>query len=196
MQLARLSVSALSIALLLIASSPLAALAAEGPQNPAPARKLGGFTRYELKPMTIAPELTSKKNSDKVISTLQEHLERNVAPIIAQWNAEAGTAPESSETLVIEPRVTSLHKPSGATRFFAGAFAGDGRIVVKVRIVEAGSGNVIAEPEFYRRAAAMAGAWTVGGHDNAMLGKVIGLVADYLNANYTTAAGGPTGYEP
>ena len=68
--------------------------------------------------------------------------------------------------------------------------------MVKVRITELDSGKLIGEPEFYRRAAAMAGAWTVGGHDNAMLGKVVGLIADYLNANYEVAAGGPTGYEP
>lgn len=176
------------------ASSP--ALAAEGPQNPPPSQKLGGYASYELKAVTIAPELTSKKNSDKVLSTVQEHVDQTVAPLLARWNAEAAGAHESQEKLVIEPRITALHKPSGATRFFAGAFAGDGRIVMKVRIVEAGSGKLLAEPEFYRRANAMAGAWTVGAHDNAMLGKVVGLVADYLGANYTSAVGGATGYEP
>jgi len=79
---------------------------------------------------------------------------------------------------------------------FAGAFAGDGQITLKVRIVEQPSGKVIAEPEFYRRSAAMAGAWTVGGHDNAMLQKVAGLLANYLSANYTEAVGGEIGYEP
>jgi hypothetical protein len=165
------------------------------PMNPAPAQKLAGYAGYELKPMAIESSLTAKNNSEKVVATVQEHMERTVAPIVAKWNAEAASA-TSTEKLVIEPKITALHKPSGATRFFAGALAGDGRIVVTVNIHEAGSGKVIATPEFYRRANGMAGAWTVGAHDNAMLGKVVGLIADYLNANYSEAVGGATGYEP
>lgn len=192
----RISGSLVHAARVALIALPFLAFASEGPRNPPPVQKLGGYAKYELRPITLAPELAEKKNSDKVLATVQEHIDRTVAPIVDQWNAGAGTSPESTETLVIEPRITALHKPSGATRFFAGALAGDGRIVVKVRIAEAGSSKLIAEPEFYRRAAAMAGAWTVGGHDNAMLGRVVGLIADYLNANHPAAVGGATGYEP
>jgi hypothetical protein len=174
----------------LLAAAPANAV----PQNPPPARKLAGFASYELKPMAIDPALSDKKNAEKVVATVQEHAERTLAPIVAKWNAEAASAPGTGK-LVIEPRITALHKPSGATRFFAGAFAGDGRIVITVKIHD-DTGTLIAEPEFYRRANAMAGAWTVGAHDNAMLGKVVGLIADYLNANYSEAVGGVTGYEP
>jgi hypothetical protein len=140
------------------------------------------------------PNLGDKKNIDKVVAKVNEDMQRSVSPILQSWNSSQDA--HGSQTLVIEPYIASLHKPSGATRFFAGAFAGDGHINVKVRITEQPSGKLIAEPEFYRRAAAMAGAWTVGGHDNAMLQKVAGLVANYLSANYTEAVGGATGYEP
>lgn len=179
----------LTVALLAAAPATHAA-----PQNPPPARKLAGYASYELKPMAIDPALSDKKNAEKVLATVQEHAERTLAPIVAKWNAEAASAPSSGK-LVIEPRITALHKPSGATRFFAGALAGDGRIVITVKIHD-DAGAVVAEPEFYRRANAMAGAWTVGAHDNAMLGKAVGLIADYLNANYSEAVGGATGYEP
>jgi hypothetical protein len=116
-----------------------------------------------------------------------------VNPILEHWNAQLDA--KNGQKLVIEPRITDLHKPSGATRFFAGAMAGDGFINVKVRITEQPSGKVVAEPEFYRRASARAGAWTMGAHDNAMLEKVAALVASYLNANYAEAVGGATGYE-
>lgn len=186
---------AFGLALLLLL--PLQVRAA--PPNPPPANALQGYAAYELKAVTIAPEIADKKNADKVLATVQEHVERTLAPIVRGWNATATAAdavPVHADTLVIEPRITTLHKPSGATRFFAGAFAGDGRIVMKVRISEAHGGALIAEPEFYRRANAMAGAWTVGAHDNAMLGKVVGLIADYLNGNYAKPVGGETGYEP
>lgn len=64
------------------------------------------------------------------------------------------------------------------------------------KIVVQPSGKVIATPEFYQRANAMAGAWTVGAHDNAMLQRVTVLVANYLSGNYDDAVGGATGYEP
>lgn len=73
--------------------------------------------------------------------------------------------------------------------------AGDGFIKVKLVVTEQPSGKVVAEPEFYRRASAMAGAWTMGAHDNAMLEKMASLVASYLAANYTEAVGGETGYD-
>lgn len=128
------------------------------------------------------------------MTKVDENVKQSVQPLLQSWNSSAN--PKNAQKIVIEPRITALHKPSGATRFFAGAFAGDGHITLKVRIVEQPSGKVIAEPEFYRRSAAMAGAWTVGGHDNAMLQKVAGLLANYLSANYTEAVGGDIGYEP
>ncbi|HEU4627891.1 MAG TPA: DUF4410 domain-containing protein [Steroidobacteraceae bacterium] len=164
------------------------------PTNPPPARPLQGYAGYELKDVTFDPSLADKKNFDKVVAKVDENMKQSVNPILQSWNASADA--HAAQKIVIEPRITNLHKPSGATRFFAGAFAGDGYINMTVRIVEQPSGKVIAEPEFYRRAAAMAGAWTVGGHDNAMLQKIAGLVANYLSANYSEAVGGPTGYEP
>lgn len=181
----------LAIAALVLSASPASA----APQNPPPARKLAGYASYAVKPMAIDPALEDKKNADKVVAKVQEYMEQNVAPIVAKWNADAASGGGATGKLVIEPRITALHKPSGATRFFAGALAGDGKIVVMVKIHDE-SGTVIAEPEFYRRANAIAGAWTMGGHDAAMLGKVVGLISDYLNANYSEAVGGATGYEP
>lgn len=184
-----LSRTALSVGALVLSWTCLAA-----PQNPPPANKLGGYSGYELKPVTLAPDLSDKKHVEKVVAKVEESFQQSVAPIVKDWNASVHGG--SVQKLVIEPRITLLHKPSGANRFFAGAFAGDGKIVVKMKITEQPSGKVIAEPEFYRRASAMVGAWTVGGHDNAMLQKVAGLAANYLSGNYKEAVGGETGYEP
>lgn len=171
-----------------------AAAADVGPKNPPPVHKLQGYSGYELKPLTLAPDMAGKKNVDKVVAKTEENIQQSVAPIVKQWNESADAS--SKEKLLIEPGIVSVHKPSGANRFWAGAMAGSGHIVMKVKISEQSSGKVIAEPEFYRRANAMAGAWTFGAHDNAMLQKIAGLLANYLTANYTEAVGGDTGYEP
>jgi hypothetical protein len=172
----------------------LTQVALAAPPNPAPANKLQGYAGYELKALTVDSTVDNKKkNLDKVVSQVDEIIHQKVNPILATWNAQPDS--NSGQKLVIEPHLIDLHKPSGATRFFAGAMAGDGFIKVKLVIAEQPSGKVVAEPEFYRRASAMAGAWTVGAHDNAMLEKVAGLVASYLSANYTEAVGGETGYD-
>jgi hypothetical protein len=179
---------------LLIATLLATGAAWAGPSNPPPEHKLEGYAGYELKAVTYDPDLGDKRNVEKVVGKVDENVKQSVDPILQSWNSSANA--KNAQKIVLEPRITSLHKPSGATRFFAGAFAGDGHITLKVRIVEMPSGKVIGEPEFYRRASAMAGAWTVGGHDNAMLQKVAGLFANYLSANYTEAVGGEIGYEP
>lgn len=180
--------------ILLAASLILTCTAWAVPTNPPPSHKLQGYAGYELKDVTFDPNLNEKKHIDKVVAKVDESLKRSVLPILQNWNSSVDA--QGKQKIVIEPRIESLHKPSGATRFFAGAFAGDGHINVKVRIVEQPSGKVIAEPEFYRRANGVVGAFTVGAHDNAMLEKVAGLVANYLSANYTETVGGATGYEP
>jgi hypothetical protein len=171
------------------------AAAEVGPKNPAPANKLQGYAGYEIKPVTLAPEEAGKKNVDKVVAKVEENIEETVGPILKDWNTSAASAANKAKIL-IEPAIVSIHKPSGANRFFAGAMAGNSHIVMKVKITEQPSGKVIAEPEFYRRANAMAGAWTFGAHDNAMLQKIAGLLANYLTANYNEAVGGDTGWEP
>jgi hypothetical protein len=172
-----------------MAASPSTAM------NPAPARKLQGYGGYELKPVTLADESANRKNIDKVVAKVDENLRNSVNPILTEWNATSASA-GSKEKIVIAPHIVGVKKSSGATRFFAGALSGNSYIVMKVKITEQGSGKLIAEPEFYRRANAMAGAWTFGAHDNAMLQKIASLLANYLTANYSTAVGGETGWEP
>jgi hypothetical protein len=178
----------------LVGALALGAQALAVPQNPPPANKLQGYSGYELKNVTLNPELAGKKNIDKVVARVDEELKKNVGAVVTGWNASPNAA--NAQKLVIEPVIDSLHKPSGANRFFAGAAAGSGRILLKVKITEQPSGKVVAEPEFYRHANAVAGAWTFGAHDNAMLEKVTVLLANYLSANYNEAVGGETGFEP
>ena len=55
------------------------------------------------------------------------------------------------------------------------------------------TGKVIATPEFFQRANAMSGGFTLGTMDNLMLTRVANLASSYVIANYDKAVGGPTG---
>jgi hypothetical protein len=177
---------------LVLCAAALTQSAFASPFNPPPLHKLEGYSGYELRPVAVDPAVGPKTHLDKVVEQLDANVRRQLYPMLQEWNAFAN--PKRRQRLIIEPRITDVHKPSRVTRVFAGAFAGDGYINVKVRITELPSGRVIAEPEFYRRTSAMSGALTMGGRDNTMLKSITSLVTSYISANYIQRVGGDTGY--
>ncbi len=182
----------LSLAILVLAAST-AAIAE--PQNPPPANALAGYDSYELAPIAKGPPYAGDEGKEKAKAKIQQHMLAESSPIIEQWN-KAAAGGTRGQTLLIEPRIEKLKVVSGGARFWAGAFAGDSYVVMKFRIVEQPSGKLLAEPEFYQRAAAMSGAWTFGGQDKDMLSRIVALANHYLETNYKDAVGGPTGYDP
>jgi hypothetical protein len=178
------------LALLMVAT-----LAVAEPQNPPPANALAGYDGYELSPLAMGPPYAGDEGKEKARARIQEFMTSETGAIVEQWNKDAAGAARG-QTLLLEPRIEKLKVVSGGARFWAGAFAGDSYVVIRLKIVEQPSGTVVAEPEFYQRAAAMSGAWTFGGQDKDMLHRIVLLMDHYLQANYGEAVGGPTGYDP
>lgn len=165
------------------------------PQNPPPAAALKGYDKYELLPLAMGPPYAGDEGKEAAKGKIQQYITAETGPIVEQWNQEAaGSA--VGQSLMIEPRIEKLKVVSGGARFWAGAFAGDSYVVIKVKITEQPSGRVLADPEFYQRAAAMSGAWTFGAQDKDMLHRIVTLMNHYLQSNRLEAVGGPTGYDP
>jgi hypothetical protein len=162
------------------------------PFNPPPLKKLEGYSGYELRPVGVDSAVGPRLHLDRAVAQVDSSVRRKLYPILQEWNAFANH--KARQRLLIEPRITEIRKLSKAGRIFGGALAGDSYITMRVRITELPSGRLIAEPEFYRRTSAMAGAWTMGHRDNVMIDNVAGMVASYVNANYTQLVGGDTGY--
>ncbi len=160
-------------------------------QNPAPSEPFSAFHSFELKPLELSPEVAADKGKKDVTTVVQTHLTNIILPVITGWNTNP-TA-ENEATLIITPKIESIKKVGGATRFFAGALAGNSYVVMRLSIVAQPGDRVIAEPYFYQQAAAYGGAWTVGATDNDMLKRIARIAADYLQANYRQAVGGATG---
>lgn len=161
--------------------------------NPPPLEKFSIFDRYELKPIELSPKYVGKGANQKAAAKIQEYFDARVKPTINEWNNKKGS---NTSTLVIEPRIEHIKFVGIGTRIWVGPFAGSSAVVMKVRYVDKNTGKVIAEPEFYQRAAAMSGAVTFGGQDNAMLARITTLVADYNTRNYDQRAGGESGATP
>ena len=160
-------------------------------QNPPPSMALASFDQFELVPIEMGAPYAKNKGNQKAVAKLQEHLERDLGSLLQDWNNKASRN-EPPRKMLIQPRVEKIRFIGGGKRFFAGAFAGKSAILMRVRFVDAASGEEIADPEFYQHAAAMAGAWSVGGADNAMLARESTLIVQYVAANYEEAIGGPT----
>jgi hypothetical protein len=160
-------------------------------RNPAPSEKFSDFTRFELAPITMPAPYAGQEANEAAKKKIQENVDARLIPLIAAWNKLGADRP--ARTLVIEPAITEIKFINGTARFWAGAMAGSSMVVIKTRFTEKETGRLVAEPEFYAHAAAMAGAWSMGGADNAMLVRGANRLSDYVAGNYDAAVGGVTG---
>jgi hypothetical protein len=167
---------------------------AESPQNPPPASAFAGYDKYELLPIAMGPPYAGDEGKEQAKAKIQGYMTAETNPIIEQWNTDAAGSTRG-QTLVIEPRIEKLKVVSTGARIWAGAFAGDSYVIMKIKIAEQPSGTVLAEPEFYQRASAMSGAWTFGAQDKDMMHRIVVLVNQYLQSNYKEAVGGATGHD-
>jgi hypothetical protein len=161
-------------------------------QNPAPGEKFSAFGRFEVQRVTLSPTYAGHDANQRASARIQEHFTARVTPIVDGWNRSAPPA-EQARVMVIEPRIEHLKFIGGGARFWVGPLAGSSAVIMKVKYIDKASGKIIAEPEFFQRAAAWSGAFTVGGQDNAMLARIVTLIADYTNRNFQEAVGGPSG---
>jgi len=161
-------------------------------QNPAPVEKFSAFGRFEIQRITLSSTYSGQDANERASARIQEHFNDRVSPIIDGWNRAAPQA-HQARIMVIEPRIEHIKFIGGGARFWVGPLAGSSAVIMKVKYIDKASGKLIAEPEFFQRAAAWSGAFTVGGQDNAMLARIVTLVADYTSRNYQEAVGGPSG---
>lgn len=163
--------------------------------NPPPAEKFSAFTKFEISKVELAPPYAGQEANEKALVKIQENVSHVIDTKLGEWNA-IGASSATTRTLLIEPKITEIKFISGAPRFWVGPFAGSSAVILTANITEKESGEVIASPIFYARAAAMSGAWTFGAMDNVMLVRIANRLTNYLIANYPAAVGGITGAEP
>ena len=159
--------------------------------NPPPTTGLSAYSQIELIPIRFAPGVQSNEASQKALRKIQENVDAKIGPTLERWNTSPSAT--SNGQLVIEPLITEMKFVSGGTRLIAGALAGSSAVVMKVKMYDKVSGNMIAHPEFYQRAAAMGGAYSMGASDNLMLVRIADLLTEYLRDNYAAPVGGRTG---
>jgi hypothetical protein len=131
-------------------------------QNPAPTEKFSAFGRFELQRVSLDGAYSGKDANERATARIQEHSNRRVSPIIDGWNRAAPQG-QPVRVLVIEPRIEHIKLIGGGARFWVGPLAGSSAVIMKVKYIDKESGRLVSEPEFFQRAAAWSGAFTVGG---------------------------------
>ena len=158
-------------------------------ENPPPQEPLSAFQHFRLKP--VVAENSEVRGQMAAMSKISMYTQLRVGSTLNAWENRN----HSGRTLKVEPRITELKFVSGTKRFFAGDFAGSSAVIMHLRLTDADTGKIIADPEFYQRAAAEGGTWSLGGTDNGMLARIATVAQQYAQRNYARAVGGPTGLD-
>lgn len=135
-----------------------------------PKVKFGSYQGYTLNPLTV-----EKSGGDSADDAAAKRIESELAACMAQSLPNQG----GNKKLIITPTITDLKKVNTSERIFLGAMAGSSAVLLNVKYTDAQTKEVIANPTFYSKAAAMGGAWTFGSTDNVMLTRVVTKACDY-----------------
>ncbi len=158
-------------------------------ENPPPAQKFSAFQCFELARLAPGDEKVAKQQA--AMGKIQENIDASLQPELEQWNQRTCRSDAENRTLLIEPTVSELKFVGAGTRVWVGALGGSSAVLMHARFSDKRSGTVIATPEFYSKSSAMAGAYSFGVNDNAMLVRIAKAFSAYVVNNYNSAVGGP-----
>ncbi|WP_146002765.1 DUF4410 domain-containing protein [Telmatospirillum siberiense] len=144
----------------------------------APKTPFDKFTQVIIRPLTS----TASENDfpDKAVANVQKDLDKCMADAFAGTTYNPAAPDTEKPTVLIEPAIVDGKKVSTAQRIFFGALAGSSAVLMQVKFTDANSNEIIAQPVFYAKAAAMSGAWTFGAQDNAMLSRLSDNACNYV----------------
>ncbi|AXK73053.1 hypothetical protein DWG18_12715 [Lysobacter sp. TY2-98] len=156
-------------------------------RNPPPTIALSHFDRFELQPVTLAPGLETHKGNVVARQYLDVDVGERVPRLIEPRNA----TPVQGEprTLLIQPEVADIRFITGGKRVLFGGFAGSSWALVKLRLVDKATGEVVAEPQFLQHANSIAAGYSLGAADKLMLARLADMVASYLKTNFDAPVG-------
>ncbi len=167
---------------------------AENAMNPAPTVQLSAFQRFELVDVGMDPPYAGQDSNEVARQYLQGNISDRVGKVVSTWNEQpAGDAPR---TLKIEPKIAHIRFITGGKRFFAGAMAGSSWVYVTVKMTDAATGEVIAEPGFYQSGSGRMGGLSFGATDKTMLIRISSMLRAYLQKNHEASVEIPVRIAP
>lgn len=147
--------------------------------------KFGEFKHVELKQTELDPQEENESNRKSVKMIDQRLLAglQSIWPDLKMIPAGGDFSKSDLRTLQISPRIEHIHVVSTGTRLWLGASAGGSDLVMHVDYRDSSTGEIIANPDFWRGNNAWAGAWSVGAADNQIRDAIVHSIFKYTEAN-------------
>jgi len=147
--------------------------------------KFSEFKAVEIKATELAAKYQKPKN-EKSAAKIDEMLQAQLKYIFPNLKVipKGGEFSKGGErTLQISPSIESIHIVSTGARVWVGVMAGGSDIVMHVDFRDSSTGEVIANPDFWKGNNAWAGGTTWGATDNQIRDAVVGQIANYTQLN-------------
>jgi len=155
-------------------------------RNPPPSVALSTFDRYEIAKLALADGLDAHKGNVVAQRYLQVDLDERLRKLVEARNA----ASPPGRTLQVTPQITDIRFITGGKRLLFGGFGGKSWAVLKLRLVDKATGELVAEPRFEQRAYGIFGGYSLGASDKLMLARLADMAAAYLADNAEAPVGG------
>ena len=104
----------------------------------------------------------------------------NMKNVFSRVEKNKGKAKFDDNTLLVKAQITEMRIVSGSARFWGGAFAGSSNINLKIKLIDASSGNEVREKELSSATNPFAAAWTMGATDKSLPSDMGKILAEYL----------------
>jgi hypothetical protein len=146
-----------------------------------PTNPLSTFSHFELMPMAYSEGIRQRPEKLAEGQEFERNLADKIGPLLKTWEA---SNQGSAGTLTIQPELETLRIVSGGARFWVGAFAGDSHIDMRLRLIDATTGEQIANPRINMDSGGLAGAWSIGKSDQNLDEYLVSVVYEYLVGAY------------
>jgi hypothetical protein len=147
--------------------------------------KFSEFKSVELKETVINPEENgegNRKQAKKIDEMLLAGL-KGYLPDLKVIPAGGDFSKSDQRTLQIAPRIDHIRIVGPGGRFWLGPMAGGSDIVMHVDYRDSSTGEIIANPDFWKGNNAWAGNWSMGATDNQIRDAVVAQIIGYTLGN-------------
>ena len=146
----------------------------------------GEFKQVELKAVRLSETFAGVKANQRALRKIDEFLIRDlktVFPDLVYVEAAQDFSAAKERTLQITPVVKEIHIIDRSSSSMAKGLVESSDVLLQVVFRDSASGEVIADPGFYRTAEPYAGVGSQGGADNKMFEDIARDAATYSLSN-------------
>ena len=147
--------------------------------------RFGEFKVVEIKATTLAAKYekpANEKSAVKIDEMLQTQL-KYIFPNLKIIPAGGEFTKGGERTLQISPSIEKIHIVSTGARIWGGVMAGGSDIVMHVDFRDSASGELIANPDFWKGNNAWSGSGSWGSTDNQIRDAVVAQFVNYAQLN-------------